>query len=149
MTSRMVAVDSLVANEFKVEINGETILGVFRVGGLTTFKLDMQGGETAAKQVRPPLQLVKMVQRDANNVFNKWLRETIGTGPGHSRPRRTLSVVAVDDGIETRRWTAKGAWISEVSYSQFDTGSSEMVEEIVTIYYDELQESWPATPNLE
>jgi hypothetical protein len=55
----------------------------------------------------------------------------------------------VDDGVETRCWTVKGAWISEVSYSHFNTASSEMVEETVTIQYDDLEESWPATPNLE
>lgn len=145
----MVAVDSLVANEFHVELNGEALHGVFRVSGLTTFRLEAEGGETTMEKVLVPFTLFKMVQRDGNSTFNKWLRETLATGRGHTRPRRTLAIVAVDDGVETRRWTAKGAWISEVRYSEFDTGSSEMVQEMVTVHYDELEETWPATPTLE
>lgn len=144
----MVAVDSLVANEFDVEIDGEKLLGIFRVSGLVSFKLDGTD-ENNAQVVQPPFVLAKMVQRDGNNTFNKWLRETVNTGPGEAHPRRTVAVVAVDDGTETRRWTAEGAWISEVRYTDFDTGSSDMVEEVVTIHYDTLTETWPATPNLE
>ena len=33
-----VALDSLCANEFALEIDGEPIDGIFRVSGLTTFK---------------------------------------------------------------------------------------------------------------
>jgi len=139
----MVAVDSLVANEFEVELSGERLLGVFRIDGLVTFQLN-----DAGEKLMPPFQLVKMVQRDANNPFNKWLRETTST-LGSDRPRRELAVVAVDDGIETRRWTVKGAWISEIRYSSFDSGSSEMVEEVVTIHFDSIEESWPATKSLE
>jgi len=134
----MVAVDSLVANEFAVEIEGKLMLGVFRVEGLTTFKLDDIG-----ERVFEPFLLSKMVQRDGNNPFNRWLTETVS---GADRPRRELAIVAIDDGVETRRWTVKGAWIKEVRYSSFDTGSSEMVEEIVTIVYDDLEEHWSATP---
>jgi len=141
----LVAVDSLVANEFHVELNGERMAGVFRISGLVSFKLSLEGSEATMGKVHEPFTLVKMVQRDGNNVFNQWLRESVTTGSGSTRPRRTLAVVAVDDGVETRRWTANGAWISEVRYSEFDTGSSEMVEEIVTIHYDELQETWSAT----
>lgn len=144
----LVEVDSLVANEFAVEIEGETLLGVFRVGGLVSFKLD-GADENHAQAVHPPFTLAKMVQRDGNNIFNKWLRETVSTAPGADRPRRTVAIVAVDDGVETRRWTAEGAWITEVRYSEFDTGSSDMVEEIITVHYDSLTETWPATPNME
>lgn len=139
----MVAVDSLVAHEFEVELSGERLLGVFRIDGLVTFQLN-----DAGEKLTQPFQLAKMVQRDANNPFNKWLRETSNT-LGSDRPRRELAVVAVDDGIETRRWTIRSAWISEVRYSSFDSGSSEMVEEIVTIHFDSIEESWPATKSLE
>lgn len=149
MSDHMTAVDSLIANEFAVELEGERLHGVFRVAGLVTFKMDAEGGETSMEQLRPPFQLAKMVQRDGNNPFNKWLRETVNTSEGHMRPRRTLAVVAVDDGVETRRWTINGAWISEIAYSAFDSASSEMVEEILTIHYDSMTESWPATENLE
>lgn len=144
----MVAVDSLVANEFTVEINGEQLLGVFRVSGLVSFRLT-GGDEHNISQEKPPFTLAKMVQRDGNNPFNKWLRVSMNTPLGKDRPRRDIAIVAVDDGVETRRWTAKGAWISEVRYSDFDTGMSEMVEEIITMYYDAMVESWPATADLE
>lgn len=138
----MVAVDSLVANEFQVEIGGEVLTGIFRVAGLTTFQAS-GGGEHKS------LTLVKMVQRDGNNVFNKWLRESVKNAPTGQSPTRTLAVVAIDDGIEIRRWIMSGARITSVRYSDFDTGSSEMVEEIVAIAYDTLEEKWSATPNLE
>ncbi len=144
----MIAVDSLVANEFAVELDGETLTGVFRVSGLTTFKLTSHGSETTMERVREPFTLVKMVQRDGNNPFNKWLRETVTKTSG-SRPRRDITVMAVDDGVETRRWAFRGAWISEVRYSDFDSSTTEMVEEIITIHYDSLTESWPATSDLD
>jgi len=144
----LVTVDSLVANEFEVELEGEILPGVFRVSGLVTFKLDGDD-EHHASRTNSPIILSKMVQRDGNTAFNKWLRETVSAKSGQPRPRRTLAVVAIDDGVETRRWTISGAWIQQVRYSDFDSASSAMVEEIVTIHFDGLQEQWPATPGLE
>lgn len=141
MPTNLVAVDSLVANEFQIQIDNKPMLGVFRVDGLTTFKLNDKG-----ERVHEPFRIIKMVQRDANNAFNTWLRETIA--PHAKKPRRTVTIMAVDDGIETRRWTVKGAWIQEVTYSAFDTASHDMVEEIVTIYYDSIEEAFPATSDL-
>ncbi|RMG80127.1 MAG: hypothetical protein D6712_18575 [Chloroflexi bacterium] len=142
-TSAIRAIDSLCANEFALEIDGERVSGIFRISGLQTFKLDEEGN-----RVRSPFIVSKMVQRDGNNAFNKWLRETVAA-TGDKRPTRSVAIVAIDDGVETRRWTAEGAWISEVHYSDFDSASFEMVEEVYTIHYDKLVESWPATENLE
>jgi phage tail-like protein len=134
-----VAVDSLVANEFHVELDGTALQGIFRISGLTPFKLDASGSP-----VNEPFLLSKMVQRDGNNPFNTWLRETTAAR-GADRPRRTVSVVAIDDGTETRRWTFSGAFISGVTYSAFDSASNEMVEENVTIAYDSVEETFPAS----
>jgi hypothetical protein len=147
MTDQMVntihALDSLCANEFAVEVEGEKIPGIFRVSDLTSFKLDTTG--TGLKVLREPFKITKMVQRDGNSVFNRWLRETVGAKEGASRPKRTVAVMAIDDGVETRRWTVTDAWISEIRYSDFNSGSFEMVEETVTIHYDAIEESWPVT----
>lgn len=140
----LVAIDSLVANEFAVELEGERLPGVFRVSGLTPFKMDIIN-PSAMVAVREPFQLAKMVQRDGNAPFNQWLRETLAQKGSPLRPKRTLAILAIDDSVETRRWTVKGAFIIGVSYSAFDTGSSEMVEEVVTILYEDIEESWPAT----
>ena len=59
-----------------------------------------------------------------------------------SRPSRTLEILAIDDGEETRRWTITGAWISEIAYSDFNTASGDLIEETVTIHYDEISERW-------
>ena len=128
-TNTMQALDSLCANEFDFRIDGESVSGIFRISGLVSFKLD------------EPIQVSKMVQRDGTNAFNKWLRES----EAGNRPTRTLAIVAVDDGVETRCWSIKGAWISEVRYSEFNTASFEMVEEIFTIQFSEIEESWPAS----
>ncbi len=140
----MIAIDSLVANEFAVELEGERLLGIFRVSGLSTFKLNDSG-----QLVYRPIQINKMVQRDGNNPFNKWLRETQASKNSDERPTRTLTIVAIDDEVEIRRWTLLGAYIIEVSYSAFDTASAEMVEEIVTIKYNSLEEVWSATSALD
>jgi len=140
----MQQLDSLNANEFNFEIEGEVTTGIFYVSGLTTVSFDESGAH-----IKPPVEVGKMVERDGNNVFNKWLRETVDARNGDSRPTREVAVVAIDDGVETRRWTLKGAWIQEVRYSQFDTASFEMVQEVFTIQYDEIEESWSATENLE
>jgi phage tail-like protein len=140
------AIDSLVANEFAVEVEGERVSGIFRVVGLISFKLDVKS-TTALKILKDPFKLVKMVQRDGHNAFNRWIKETVAAQADIVRPTRTLSVLAIDDGVETRRWTVKGAWISEVAYSDFNTGSAELVEETLTIQYESIEESWPATPN--
>jgi phage tail-like protein len=147
MTDQMLntihALDSLCANEFAVEIEGEKIPGIFRVSDLTSFKLDTSG--SALKLVSEPFKITKMVQRDGTSVFNRWLRETVIAKGSATRPTRTVAVMAIDDGVETRRWTVNGAWISEISYSDFNSGSFEMVEETVTIHYDSIDESWPVT----
>ena len=135
--NKSIQLDSLIANEFAFEINGEVATGIFRISNFRSFATDEEGN-----RVKPAFEVSKMVQRDANNSFNKWLRET--TAAFGEKPRRDVTVVAVDDGVVTRRWTAKGAYIIEVRYSAFDSGSFEMVEETFVIAYDEIEETWPA-----
>lgn len=139
-----VQVDSLIANEFAFEINGQEVSGVFGVSNLVTFAVDEHGN-----RVKPPFKVSKMVERDGNNAFNKWLRETVKARNSGEKPVRDVTVVAVDDGVVTRRWTAKNAWIQSISYSDFDSGSYEMIAETFVIAYDDIEESWPATGNLE
>ncbi|MGB1286999.1 MAG: phage tail protein [Aggregatilineales bacterium] len=135
--SEFVTIDSLIANEFAFEINGDAVDGVFRVEGLSTYELDATGN-----RVKPPFEVHKMVQRDKNNAFNSWLRETMDARNSDEKPRRDVTLVAVDDGTVIRRWTAKNAWIQGVRYSEFDSASFEMVAEILLIAYDDIEESW-------
>ena len=126
-------VDSLIANEFAVEINGEPMTGVFSVYGLVSFILDNEG-----KRVYPSFNISKMVQRAPHNPFNTWLQETQKGG----QPTRAIAILAVDDGVPTRRWLAKGAYIKAVEYSRFDQSSFEMVAEIVQIAYESMEETF-------
>jgi hypothetical protein len=142
--SNRLQVDSLIANEFAVEINGEVIQGVFRVSGLVTFKLDEAG-----KRVKPPFSITKMVQRDPGLAINRWIRETAEARESSEHPRRHVTVIAIDDGVVSRRWTAKNAYIMSVAYSSFDSALSEMVEETITIAYDDIEESWGELSELE
>lgn len=144
VTNTVIAVDSLIANEFALELNGEAVQGVLSVNKLVTYKVDADGN-----RVMPPFEVAKMVQRDGNLPFNKWLRETTDKRNTPERPRRDVTVVAVDDGVVTRRWTAKNAWIAEVRYSDFDSASFEIVAEVYVIMYDDIEEAWPATPSLD
>lgn len=137
MATQMQAVDSLVANEFHIEINDTVVNGIFGVRGLVTFQLDDNG-----TRVKPPFEIVKMVQRDSSIAFNKWLRETIDNRDTGTRPTRSVAIVAVDDGVETRRWVAKDAYITAIRYSAYDSASFEMVEEIYTIHYSDIEEIW-------
>jgi hypothetical protein len=136
----VVHMDSLSANEFEVRVDGETVKGVFKVNGLLSFKLEVKPSLT--KLVRDPFKLSKMVQRDPNLPMNRWVRETVGAKDDIVRPTRTLDILAVDDGEEIRRWTITGAWISEISYSDFDSASSNLIEETLTIHYDDISETW-------
>ncbi|MDZ4765099.1 MAG: phage tail protein [Chloroflexota bacterium] len=136
-------IDSLSANEFAVEIEGQRANAILNVTGLITFKLDVKPSLT--KLERPTFKIGKLVQHDAAQPFNVWIRESTGARDDIVRPQRTLAIVALDEGIETRRWTIKGAWISEIAYSKFDTGSSELIEETLTIQYAQIDELWPAT----
>ena len=126
----IIEVDSLVANEFEVEINGEVATGIFRVAGFTSYKLD--AGDDS-------VLITKMVQRDAKNAFNAWLREAEQSG---QNARRDVSIVAIDDGVETHRWNLKNAWIISVSYSDFDSSSVEMIEECITVGYSGVEHKW-------
>lgn len=135
------AIDSLSANEFVVEIDGERVDGIFSVSGLIPFKLDVKT-TSALKNVREPFKITKMVQRDPANVFNRWLRDTVEAKADIVRPKRTLAIIAIDDGVEVRRWTADGAWISEVAYSEFNSGSGALIEETVTVQWDDIEETW-------
>ncbi|MBZ0293553.1 MAG: phage tail protein [Anaerolineae bacterium] len=135
------AIDSLVANEFRVEIDGEQVAGIFTISGLISFKLEVKT-TNQLKKVAEPFKITKMVQRDPHNPFNTWLRDTYAAAADIARPTRTLVIVAVDDGVEIRRWTVKKAWISEVSFSDFNSGSSEMIEETVHIRYEDIEETF-------
>ncbi len=136
-------IDSLSANEFEVQLDGEVVKGVFRISGLVPFKLEVKPSMT--KVVREPFTLSKMVQRDPEIAFNRWLRESVAATDDLSRPSRTLEILAIDDGEETRRWTIKGAWISEIAYSDFNTASGDLIEETVTIHYDVISERWQSS----
>ncbi len=133
-------IDSLSANEFAVELDGERVSGIFRVSGLAPFKLDVK--PTLTKRIKDPFKVTKMVQRDPENPFNRWLRETTAARDDIVRPTRTLEIIALDDGVETRRWIVKGAWIAEVTYSDFNSGSSELIEETLTLHYDDIEDRW-------
>jgi T4-like virus tail tube protein gp19 len=139
-TALAIHIDSLSANEFEVRIDGQTVKGVFKVSGLLPFKLDVKPSLT--KLVRDPFKLSKMVQRDPNLPFNKWVRETVEAKNDIVRPTRTLDILAIDDGEEIRRWTIKNAWISEIAYSDFNSASSDLIEETLTIHYDDVNETW-------
>lgn len=134
-------IDSLTANEFAVELNDERLTGIFRVIGLSPFKLEVKT-TTQLKAIKEPFQIVKMFQRDPANPINAWMRETAAAGVDIVRPSRTLAVLALDGGVEVRRWTFKGAWISAVSYSDFNTGSGDLIEETITIQWDEVEIEW-------
>ncbi len=129
------AVDSLSANEFAVELEGEVVSGVFGVSGLCSLALGADGQRT-----RPPLMISKMVQRDPNLPANRWVRETLANPGG--RVTRTLAVVALDEGEETRRWVYRDAWLSQISYSDFDSASEVLIEERWTLHYGSVEEIW-------
>ena len=136
----MAHIDSLSANEFQVYLNEDVVPGVFRVSGFIPFKLEVKPGVT--KVVREPFKLAKMVQRDPALPFNRWVQETLSAKEDIVRPLRTLVIVALDDGVESRRWTVTGAWISQISYSDFNSASGELVEEVMSIHFDDIQETW-------
>jgi hypothetical protein len=140
-------IDSLSANEFAVEVDGARAAGIFRVSGMTPFKLDVKPSLT--KIVREPFKITKIVQRDATLPFNRWVRETLAARDDIVRPERTVAVIALDEGVETRRWIFTGAKIIQISYSDFNTGSGELIEETLTIMYEDCAESWagPALPS--
>lgn len=133
-------IDSLRQNEFEVLLDDERLSGVFKVAGLTTFRLDIKPSQT--KLMRDPITLTKMVQRDPNLPFNRWLRETVAAGEDIDRPKRSLAILAMDDGVETRRWTLNDAWISQIKYSDFSSGNVELVEETITIQFESITEKW-------
>lgn len=135
-TNSLVALDSLCANEFAVEIDGKRADGIFRVVGLILFRSSNASAETT------PLMITKMVQRNPNNAFNTWLRETMNASDTSGHPKRTVTILALDDGEETRRWTFVNAHIVSVSYSEFDSSSRDLVEERITLHYGSVEHTW-------
>src|SRR5574340_428014 len=90
------AIDSLSANEFQIEIDGEVATGIFGVSGLHIRSVDL----TAGRLVHQPLIITKMVQQNPTLPFNRWTRETLANPT--SKVTRQIAVVALDDGVETR-----------------------------------------------
>jgi hypothetical protein len=136
-TSGIQAVDSLSANEFHVELNGELVTGIFGVSGLHIRSVDL----TAGRLVNRPLVITKMVQQNPALPFNQWTRETLANPT--TKVTRELAVVAMDEGRETRRWVYKEAWISDIAFSDFNTGNQELIEERLTIQHNGVDEIWP------
>jgi hypothetical protein len=131
------AIDSLSANEFQVEINGETATGIFGVSGLHIRSVDL----TAGRLVNQPLTITKMVQQNPDLPFNRWTRETLANPT--AKASREIAVVAMDEGVETRRWVYQDAWISDIAFSDFDKGSDALIEERLTIQHGGVEEIWP------
>ena len=125
--------DSLVSNEFAFEINGERVNGVLHIGHLVTFRLQEDG-----KRLLPPFEVSKIVERDASSVFNTWLRETIAVRESASRPRRDVTIVAVDDGVVTRRWTARNAFPTKVQASDLKADGNEVAIETLELAHEGL-----------
>ncbi|MBW4439186.1 MAG: phage tail protein [Pleurocapsa minor GSE-CHR-MK-17-07R] len=134
------SVDSLSANEFSVSIDGEVITGIFKLSGLAPFKMEMK--PAATRLLRDAVRITKMVQRDPAMPVNRWVMETVTAKDDIVRPIRTLDISALDDGVEVRRWSLKGAYISELSYSDFDSGSGELVQETLVIQYEDVEIVW-------
>lgn len=138
-------VDSLVANEFSIEIDGEPVSSIFRVIGFKAYTLPVfdpsSGGAGMPKPELKTLTITKMVQRDPKTPFNQWLTDCEKRGAAATR---NVTIVAIDDGIETRRWTLKDCVVTEVSYSDFDSASMEMVEERITVAYTEVTHTFTA-----
>ncbi len=124
------SVDSLSAHEFRVELDGQAVSGIFAVQGLTSFVLN---GEL------PPLTITKMVQHDPTTPFNVWTRAS----RDGSRPPRDVAIIALDEGVETRRWVYRHAIIEMIQFSDFDSSRSDLVEERITIKADRVDEIWP------
>lgn len=136
------AVDSLSANEFKVEINGKVVSGIFAISGLSPFSLKLDDTGKPVGFNYPALVVTKMVQQDSTLPFNQWVREAI-QARGTVLPTREIAVVAMDEGVETRRWVYRNAWISEIKFSDFDTALEYLVEEKITIQHGGVDEIWP------
>lgn len=137
MFANFAVVDSLVANEFSLELEGAPVTGIFKVSNFVSFALDANG-----KRVKSTFELSKMVQRDPKLPFNQWLRDTFAKRNSDDRPKRDLVLLAVDDGTITRRWFIRGAYIARVSYSEFDVAQSDMVAETYTIAYDDIEDTF-------
>ena len=131
------AIDSLSANEFHVEINGEVASGIFGVSGIHIRHIDLSAG----KLIPQPLTITKMVQQNPELPFNQWTRETLANPK--AKVTREIAVVAMDEGRETRRWVYKEAWLSDIAFSDFDTGNDVLIEERLTIYHSGVEEIWP------
>ncbi len=131
------SLDSLSANEFLVEINGEEATGIFGVSGLHIRHVDLSAG----KLIPQPIIITKMVQQDPELPFNLWTRETLANPT--TKVTREIAVVAMDEGVESRRWVYKDAWISDIAFSDFDTSSDVLIEERLTLHHSGVEEIWP------
>lgn len=131
------ALDSLSANEFHVEIDGAIATGIFGVSGIVSRSVDINAG----RLINAPITITKMVQQDPELPFNRWTRETLANPT--TRVTRQIAVVAMDEGRETRRWVFKDAWISDISFSDFDTSRDELIEERLVVHHHGVEEIWP------
>jgi hypothetical protein len=139
-TAGVHTIDSLSSNEFVVEIDGERATGIFAVAGLSSYSLKIEDGKPTGMDF-PPIVVTKMVQQDSNLAFNRWTRETVAAR-GTRLPTRTVAIIAMDEGVETRRWIYHKAWISNVRFSDFDTALDFLIEEKVTIQHGGVEEVW-------
>ena len=130
--------DGLLANEFALEIDDQRVSGILALRGLVAFRLDVRS-TTSIRKLQEAFQITRIVQRDPQHPCNVWVRETFAAGEDIVRPARTLRLLALDEAGEARRWTVRDAWISEVRYSDFDSSSSDILEETLTIQYEDIE----------
>jgi hypothetical protein len=133
--------DSLSANEFAVYLDETPLRGVLRITDFKPFTLEVNP-KTALRAVKEPFKLVRLVESDQASPINRWLTQSIESQTDFDRPKRDLTIIAVDEGVPTRQWVVTGAWISGVAYSSFDSGSREFVEETFTLQWDAIRFEW-------
>lgn len=123
--------NTLQANEFTVEIDGELIDSIVTCEAFTYLQGDAGGG-------RSSISMRKRVEDSPTTAFNRWLIETLAAPAADSRPCRTVVVTALNDGTPIRRWTFAGSKIMSIVQGGFEVDSYEFADEQVTIGYDRM-----------
>ena len=132
--------EGLLARDFALEIDGQRVSGLIAIRGLVSFRLDVRT-TTSIRKLQEPFKITRMLLRDPQHPCNVWVRETFEAGEDIVRPARTLTLLAPATGVETQRWTVQDAWIADVSYSDLDSSSSDVLEETLTIHYKDIEAS--------
>ena len=130
---------------FRLEMDGTPQKGILQIVEFTPYKSGLRGmanDEAMAVQrvftryVTPPFKIIRTADYDEASRLNRWVEDSLrarNAGADPASKARNLDIILLKGTEEKLTFHVKGAWISEISYSDLDRAAAGKLKETLII----------------